>query len=63
MKQLGLRQTVPPTCKPPLLREERASTTARDYQIRGKEINYMWEERWNSIIDGELDDTAHHSDE
>ncbi|XXG69201.1 hypothetical protein AAC387_Pa06g2129 [Persea americana] len=23
----------------------------------------MWEERWNSIIDGEPDNTAHHSDE
>ncbi|XXG72126.1 hypothetical protein AAC387_Pa07g1287 [Persea americana] len=23
----------------------------------------MWEERWNNIIDGEPDDTAHHSDE
>ncbi|KAJ8617385.1 hypothetical protein MRB53_013571 [Persea americana] len=23
----------------------------------------MWEEGWNSIIDGEPDDTAHHSDE
>ncbi|KAJ8638585.1 hypothetical protein MRB53_012852 [Persea americana] len=63
MKQFGLRQTVPPTWKPPLLREERASTTAGDYQIRRKEINYMWEERWNNIIDGEPDDTAHHSDE
>ncbi|RWR87938.1 serine/threonine-protein phosphatase 7 long form [Cinnamomum micranthum f. kanehirae] len=57
------KQTVPPTWKPPLLRDERGSTSARDYQIRRKEINRMWEDRWQNIIDGEPDDTAHHSDE